>query len=208
MFVLVFVHDYEKQFDCHHETTKKDIVVNNPEENVFLILTHQHWPVSWMLERNTLTPSDPHHAGQTRIWILKPADPPRLWKTRICENLAFLPLNHVKMQEMFQRPYFSKFWDVSCVRSSAPPMMIDDPSGWPALLSLKLYVSRNRHLIAWTQGWCSRLSQWELNQYKKETNTLGRINWVLETFDMKPLQTYTMYKYYTILYIIQYYTVY
>ena len=114
---------------------------------------------------------------------------------------------------MFQRPNLSKVWDVSCVRRSAAPMVIDDPSGWPALLSLKLYVSRNSDLIAWTQlCTCSRLSQWELGQFKKETNTLGRINWVLETFDMKPLQIYTMCKYYTIyytiLYTIQYYTIY
>lgn len=40
----VFVHDYEKQIHYHHKTTKKDIVVNNPEQNVFLFLTHQHWP--------------------------------------------------------------------------------------------------------------------------------------------------------------------
>ena len=79
----------------------------------------------------------------TCIWILKPTDPPQLWKTRIFEKpafvfesrakyklktqshisicLAFLPQNHVKMQEMlFQRPYLSKFWDVSCLRRSAP----------------------------------------------------------------------------------------
>ena len=37
-------------------------------------------------------------------------------------------------------------------------------------------------------------------------------NWVLETFEIKPLQTYRMYKYYTIddtvLYTIQYYSIY
>ena len=73
-----------------------------------------------------------------------------------------------------------------------------------------VFFSRNRHLIAWTQlCTCWRLSQWELGQYKtlyKHFN-LRRINWVLETFDVKPLQTYTMYKYYTILYTIQYYTI-
>ena len=49
----VFVHHYEKQFDCRQKTGKKDIVVNNPEQNVFLFLTHQHWAVSWMMKRNT-----------------------------------------------------------------------------------------------------------------------------------------------------------
>ena len=93
------------------------------------------------------------HAGPTRIWTLKPADPPRLWKTQtentasIISQSAFLPPNHVKMQEMlFQRPYFSKFWDVSCLRRSAPPVVINDPSGWPALLSLKLEVCELRVL--------------------------------------------------------------
>ena len=97
MFVLffkanfeVFVHDSEKQFDCHRKTTKKDIVVNNPDENVFLFLTHEHWPASWMLKRNTKTQSDPHLNSETRrpATIVKN---PHLWKSCIfapksCKN--------------------------------------------------------------------------------------------------------------------------
>lgn len=38
------VQDYEKQlFHFHGKNMRKDIVVNNPEQSMFLFLDHQHW---------------------------------------------------------------------------------------------------------------------------------------------------------------------